>query len=504
MPTRFGDETSRGRNSKMLAFRSESCRKKVFHKKDGAMPSRQYDVIIIGGGPAGSTAATLLAMDGHSVLVLEKAKFPRDHVGESLLPFCYSLFERLGVLDQMKKMYVRKPGVRFLDADGNHSTTWCFAHVLHGPDFLSFHVPRNLFDDMLLKNARKHGAEVEEETKVTAVDLDEPDRVEVTAVKADGTTIKYRGRFLLDASGRDTFMANRNGWKKPHPQLDRTALSTHWMGGNQLGGISEGLLQILYLGGDKQGWLWVIPIQEGRLSVGVVLNAAYIREQKEKLLPAHGKQWQMALYKQELMESQFLRNVLDGARIVLPLMINGNFSYFIDSDRKHGQNFALIGDASTFIDPIFASGVYLSINGARMVSDALHVRFTKGEEQGAAEMDRAYEQINGAYKFVNKSIMYFYNPDAINLAQAGYAAPVLGDHQHYEDMMALGHYLLAGDFFERHKEYTEFLDMLQDKRLFKRYKKLVMDRPEFQATSCGMGRASIFPTEPPVLPVMQQ
>nr|OLE50415.1 MAG: hypothetical protein AUI36_19395 [Cyanobacteria bacterium 13_1_40CM_2_61_4] len=100
--------------------------------------------------------------------------------------------------------------------------------------------------------------------------------------------------------------------------------------------------------------------------------------------------------------------------------------------------------------------------------------------------------------------MYFYNPDAINLAQAGYAAPVLGDHQHYEDMMALGHYLLAGDFFERHKEYTEFLDMLQDKRLFKRYKKLVMDRPEFQATSCGMERASVFPAEPPVLPVMQQ
>jgi flavin-dependent dehydrogenase len=112
------------------------------------------------------------------------------------------------------------------------------------------------------------------------------------------------------------------------------------MGGNQLGGISEGLLQILYLGGNKQGWIWVIPIQEGRLSVGVVLNAAYIREQKEKLLPTHGKQWQTALYKQELMESQFLRNVLDGARIVQPLMVNSDFSYFIDSDRKHGQNFA--------------------------------------------------------------------------------------------------------------------------------------------------------------------
>src|SRR5438093_13357265 len=187
MPTGFGDETSRGRNSKMLAFRSESCRKKVFHKKDGAMPSRQYDVIIIGGGPAGSTAATLLAMDGHSVLVLEKAKFPRDHVGESLLPFCYSLFEKLGVLDEMKKMYVRKPGVRFLDTDGNHYTTWCFGHVMHGPDSLSFHVPRGVFDQMLLENSRKYGATVQEETKVTRVDLDDPDRgVEVTATKAGG------------------------------------------------------------------------------------------------------------------------------------------------------------------------------------------------------------------------------------------------------------------------------------------------------------------------------
>ncbi len=466
--------------------------------------SKKYDVVIIGGGPAGSTAATLLAMNGHSVLVLEKAKFPRDHVGESLLPFCYSLFEQLGILDHMKKTYVRKPGVRFLDTDGNHYTTWCFGHVMQGPDSLSFHVPRGVFDQMLLENSRKHGATVEEETKVTRVDLDDPDGgVEVTAMKAGGATVKYRGRFLLDASGRDTFMANRNGWKKPHPQLDRTALSTHWMGGNHLGGISEGLLQILYLGGDKQGWIWVIPILEGRLSVGVVLNDSYIREQKKKLLPTHGKEWQVALYKQELMESPFLRNVLDGARIVQPLMVNGNFSYFIDSDKKHGGNFALIGDASTFIDPIFASGVYLSMNSARLVADALHMRFTEGEEQGGAAMDRAYAQINGAYKFVNKAIMYFYNPQAINLAQAGYAAPALKNHQYYEDIMALGHYVLAGDFFERHKEYSEFLDTLQDERLFKRYKKFVIERPEFQADTCRVARSSVFPAEPPLLPVMQ-
>jgi len=234
-----------------------------------------------------------------------------------------------------------------------------------------------------------------------------------------------------------------------------------------------------------------------------VLNDSYIREQKKKLLPAYGKEWQLALYKQELMESPFLREVLDGAWIVQPLMINGNFSYFIDSDKKHGANFALIGDASTFIDPIFASGVYLSMNSARMVAEALHLRFTEGEEPGGAAMDRAYGQINGAYKFVNKAIMYFYNPQSINLAQAGYAAPILKDHQYYEDVMALGHYIVAGDFFEKHEEYSKFLDILQDERSFKRYKKLVIERPEFQANTCGLTRSAIFPEEPPVLPVMQ-
>jgi hypothetical protein len=112
---------------------------------------------------------------------------------------------------------------------------------------------------MLLENSRKHGATVEEETKVKHVGLDDPDGgVAITATKASGATVKYCARFLLDASGRATFMANRNGWKKPHPQLNRTGLNTHWMGGNQLGGIAEGLLQIPYLGGDKQGWTWVI------------------------------------------------------------------------------------------------------------------------------------------------------------------------------------------------------------------------------------------------------
>lgn len=452
------------------------------------MPSRRnvQDVLIIGGGPAGSTAATLLAMKGHKVTLLEKEKFPREHVGESLLPYCYDIFEELGLLREMTKRFVRKPGVRFIDIDGKRYTTWCFGHVIKNPSYLSFHVIRAEFDKMLLDNASKHGATVREQTKVRSVNLD--GGVEVRAIGPSGGEQTYRARFLLDASGRDTFLATCMGWKKPHEELDRTALSTHWTGGKYTEGIEEGLLQIVYLGGDKKGWIWVIPVGRDRLSVGVVFNHSYIRQQKAKLNKKGVKDWHMALYRQELMSSHFVRDVLANAQIAQPLMVNGNYSYFVE--KKCGHNFALIGDASTFIDPIFASGVYLSMNSARLVCDALHKKFTSGNGDGDASLEDAYTQINGAYALVNKAIRMFYNPVAINWAQVGSATQLI--HHQHENALAIAHYLLAGDFFERHEEYSRVLDLLQDPQLVRRYKKYVIDRDDFHATSCGMNRLQIF------------
>src|SRR5438876_4078418 len=166
-----------------------------------------HDVIFIGGGPAGSTAATLLARQNHRVLLLEREKFPREHVGESLLPFCYCLLEDLGVVDQIKKNFVRKPGVRFIVRDGKTSTTWCFDHVIKDETYLSFQVIRGDFDHILLKNAAKNGAEVREETSVIEADVTSvSDRVTVKSLDLNGQKALHRARFLVDASGRDAFI----------------------------------------------------------------------------------------------------------------------------------------------------------------------------------------------------------------------------------------------------------------------------------------------------------
>ncbi len=449
----------------------------------------QFDVIIAGGGPAGSTTAAYLAKSGHSVALLEKAEFPREHVGESLLPFCYSIFEDLGVLDRLTSLFVRKPGVRFIDVDGRSHTTWCFGHVIKGPGALSFHVRRAEFDHELLKNSERLGAVVHQRTRVTGVELEAPDGgVLVTATGADGETRTLRARFFVDASGRDTFLATRMRTKRPHRELDRAALSTHWLEAQLNGGIDEGLLQIVYLGGEKKGWIWVIPVAHERVSIGLVLNHAYIREQKAKLTAAGVEDWREALYRQELESSTFVRGVIKGAKIAQPLAFNGNYSYY--SERKFGDNFAIVGDAGAFIDPILASGVYLSIKSAQLVAKALHVYLTEDEDAGRQALRGAYDAINGAYSLVDRAIELFYNPVSINFAQVGGAAGLL--HEEHKDALAAGHFLLAGDFFENHKKYLEFIELLQEPRTFRRYKKMVIKDERGDSATCGYTHDAIF------------
>ncbi len=453
------------------------------------------DVVVIGGGPAGSTCASLLARRGHSVAVLERARFPREHVGESMLPFCYWIFEELGVLEEMERRFVRKPGARFLDADGTTSTTWCFGKHLFDKSALSFQVVRADFDDLLLHQSRREGAVVHEETRVTDVNIGTgtDDAVRVRALgPAGGITVD--ARFIIDASGRDTFLANRMRTKVANKELERTALGcNHWAGARYEGGLQEGMIQIVYVGGEKQGWIWVIPLSTDRLGAGVVMNTSYYLAQRKRLKAQGVDDWQQALYLEELQASPFTARVLEGARQVRRLQCNGDYSYAVTE--KWGDRWAVVGDASAFIDPIFSSGVYMAMQSARLLVEAVDARLTHGAKKGAAKMKKAYEQIVGAYALIDKLIRLFYTPEVLNFAQLGSAEAAFSEHDHYNNAMNTFQALIAGDFFEQHARYSGFIDTLRDPTTFRRYRHFVIERQELAATNgtCNYRREIAFP-----------
>lgn len=441
------------------------------------MESSDRDFIVIGGGPAGSTAATLLARRGYSVSLFEKEKFPRDHVGESMLPFCFPLFEDLGVLPELARTFVRKPGVRFLHRDGVSATSWCFKHVIPDETYLSFQVNRAPFDQILLDNSRRNGAEVSEETKVELVDLSDPESVLVKTSGPDGERT-HRARFLVDASGRDAFVGTRHGWRKPREELDRTAIWSHWEGVTMQGGLEEGLSLIIYMGEEKKGWIWVFPLTESRITAGVVMNNSYIREQRRQLASRGSDDWKLDLCMQELELSSFVRDLISGAERVLPIMVNGNYSYEVNN--HFGSNYVMVGDARGFIDPIFSSGVFLSIKTSYLVTDALHARM-QGDPKADEQMADAYAKVTGAYNFVHRMIRLFYNPHAVTWAEVGVEGPV---HRAHQSAMAAGHFMLSGGFFEEHERFNKFFTILENPRNFHRYAQQIIERSEFNDESC--------------------
>jgi flavin-dependent dehydrogenase len=447
------------------------------------------DVVVIGGGPAGSTTASYLAKKGHTVTVLEKEKFPRIHVGESLLPFCYAIFQELGVLDQMKNRFVRKPTVRFISDDGKTSTNWCFNHVIKDESYLSFQVERSEFDTILLENSRKCGATVEEQTKVRKVDFDsDSDTVQVYATGANGEEKIYKTRFLIDASGRSSFIATKNGWRKPHREFERTALWTHWKNVKSLkGGLEEGASLIMYIGGEKRGWSWIFPLGLNQVTAGVVMDSSYLRHQKQEAF-GNSQDWASALYLQELLSSEFTKDLLQDAKMAIPIQVEGDYSYY--SENKFGARYALVGDAGRFIDPIFSSGVYLSMKSGSLVANALHKMLDSNNLDDNTPLKQVYETINGAYDLVYRLICLYYNPHSVSFAEAGSFFDL--KQKEHEDAMAAAHYMLAGDFFENNVKYHKYLDLFANPRQFDFYRDYVIEREELH-TPCNTDVSIIFP-----------
>ncbi|MFZ0789616.1 MAG: NAD(P)/FAD-dependent oxidoreductase [Chromatiaceae bacterium] len=312
--------------------------------------TRHCDVLVIGAGPAGATAGALLARRGFDVTVLEKSRHPRFHIGESLLPANLPLLERLGVGAAVREIGIRKYAAEFVSPQHEHLQRFLFADAWDKSVPYAYHVRRSEFDAILARNAVACGATLIEGCRVKAVQLQD-EGVRVEAEHDDGSREQWQARFLIDASGRDTFMANRLRAKHRNPHHNSSALYGHFTGARRNPGEAEGNITIYWF---EHGWFWFIPLADGATSVGAVTWPYYMRQRGGRALDD--------FLLDTIALCPPLAERLDDARLANQVEATGNFSY--TCDHTHGDRYILLGDAFAFIDPVFSSGVMLAMQGA--------------------------------------------------------------------------------------------------------------------------------------------
>jgi flavin-dependent dehydrogenase len=320
------------------------------------MEIAMYDVAIIGGGPAGSTAATLLARAGRQVIVFEREKFPRFHIGESLLPFSIETFDRLGVREKLDRTFLPKFGGEIMAACGTRGVKFYFKDGFRSQRDRAYQVTRSDFDKLLLDHSREHGAEVFEETEVKAVGF-ATNRVKIDIENSEGMRSTINARYLLDCSGRQTMLGSLFNLKKTYNHLQKFSVFAHYENIDRLPGRDATLIRMVR-GLDR--WFWMIPLTDARTSVGVVMDTATFR--LTKLAP------QAALEK-FIAEQPLMNERMKTAIRVSPVYSAGDYSY--RNTRLSGERWLLAGDAAGFIDPVFSSGVFLAIMSAEKAADTL-------------------------------------------------------------------------------------------------------------------------------------
>ena len=340
------------------------------------------DVLVIGGGPAGSTISAFLAQKGRKVVLLEKEHHPRFHIGESLLPLNMPLFDRLGVRKQVEDIGMLKPGAEF-NCEGYKPAVYYFGKAMDKSFPIAYQVRRSEFDHILLKNSAAKGADVREGVRVKEVDTERDGAALVTAEDENGNTLTWEARFVVDASGRDTFFANRFKIKNRNPQHNSSAIFGHFEGAERRPGDDAGNISLYWF---DHGWYWFIPLRDGATSVGAVCWPYYLKSRKNSVDD---------FFMDTLRLNPLLADRLKNARLMAPAMATGNFSY--QAERMGGKNYLIIGDAFAFIDPVFSSGVFLAMNGAELGAGLVDDALNRGELTSGAL--RKYEKtIRGGLK----------------------------------------------------------------------------------------------------------
>ena len=343
------------------------------------MTQNKYDAIVIGGGPAGSSAAAILGEKRHRVLVLEREKFPRYHIGESLLPFTYQPLERLGLVERMKRsQFVKKYSVQFISTSGKASQPFYFFNRYDRDTVAqTWQVLRSEFDEMLLNNARDRGAIVREQMEVTDLIYAGGDNesqsfrtsaaskkvIGVRAKNVAGEIQEFYAPMTLDCTGKESFAAVRSGWRLPDPYLKKIAVWTYYKGAKRDAGIDEGATTVAFV--PEKGWFWYIPQHDDMVSVGVVAEGKYLTRGGVKDL----KQ----IFDREVTQNAWIKEYLSRGQQVGDFYVTNEFSFH--SRFCACEGLLLVGDALCFLDPVFSSGLMLAMKSgvmaAEIVSDAI-------------------------------------------------------------------------------------------------------------------------------------
>ncbi|MEZ5399267.1 MAG: tryptophan 7-halogenase [Bryobacteraceae bacterium] len=355
-----------------------------------------YDAIVIGGGPAGATAAALLAEKGRRVAVLEREAFPRYHIGESLLPYCYFPLERLGMIEKLKASnFPKKYSVQFVSIEGRQSVPFYFFKHFDHPASMTWQVLRGDFDRMLLDNAREKGAEV---VTATARELLWADGV-VRGVRASTASgdVEFRAPITVDATGRDAFAVSRNGWRVRDPSLNKIAIWTYYEGATRDPGIDEGATTVAFI--PERGWFWYIPLPGDMVSVGVVAEKDYLYRGSREL---------EAILQREVKNNAWIEQHLAAGRQTGPHYVTGEFSY--RSRHCAADGLVLTGDAFAFLDPVFSSGVFLALHGGMLAADAADAALNAGDVSAARFAEYGL-QVCKALEAMRKLVYGFYDPN---------------------------------------------------------------------------------------------
>ena len=355
-----------------------------------------YDAIVIGGGPGGSTASAVLAGKGRRVVLLEKEKFPRYHIGESLLPYTYFPLERIGLIDRMKSSHFpKKFSVQFVSRDGRASQPFYFFTHLKHEAAGTWQVLRSEFDQMLLDNARAKGVEVLEETMVRELIQENGAVTGVKAVGKSGETLEFQAPITIDASGRDALAVTRSGWKVRDPFLNKIAVWTYYQGALRDPGIDEGATTIAYL--PEKGWFWYIPLPENMVSVGAVAEKAYLYNGTRNLA---------TIFHHEVAKNAWVQQHLAPGRQTGPYRVTGEYSY--RSRYCAADGLVLVGDAFAFLDPVFSSGVFLALRSGELAADAVDAALTAGDVSASRFSEYGAQMCKGI-EAMRKLVYTFYD-----------------------------------------------------------------------------------------------